>query len=165
MGVLVATLAAYDPDKGQKAVRVALDNLWMVLEILPPILVLVALLDVWVGKETMAALMGRSSGVKGLLIALALGSVAAGPLFIAFPIASMLARKGARYAYVVFFLGVWATTKLPVLLFELTFMGTTFTVLHVGVSLTLGLAGAFLIERFATEADVQRLATAGVTSP
>lgn len=74
--------------------------------ILPPVLVLIGLLDVWIPKETFIRHMGQDSGIKGLLFAFLLGSISAGPPIIAFPIAAMLAKKGALYAYILFFVGV-----------------------------------------------------------
>ncbi len=160
LAACVALLGLYivNPDKGAVASSIALDNFFMVLTILPPVLVLIGLLDVWVSRETMVRHMGRDSGMKGLLVAIVLGSIAAGPLFVAFPIAAILAKKGARYAYIIFFVGVWTTTKLPVLAFEYSFMGARFTITHIVLSLVLYLLGALVIERLADKNDTEKLA-------
>jgi len=91
--------------------------------------------------------MGKDSGIKGIVIALMLGSFAAGPLYAAFPIAAILIKKGARLGYVLFFLGVWSTSKLPMVLFEITSFGVQFTLLHISINLAIFLFGSLLIER------------------
>ncbi len=113
--VMVAAGAAVwiaAPDVGQKAAAAAWDNTLQLLSVVPPIFVLIGLLDVWVERRTMVRFMGEGSGIKGALIAFFLGSAAAGPLYIAFPVAAMLMKKGARLFNVFVFIGAWSTTKL-----------------------------------------------------
>lgn len=76
-----------------------------------------------------------------------LGTVAAGPLYVAFPMRILLLRKGAKLSNVIFFLGVWSSTKLPILLFEAVSLGINFTLIHIAVSVPLYLLTAFYIER------------------
>ena len=45
--------------------------------IIPPIFILLGLLDIWVPKQTMVKYMGEGSGLKGILLALFIGSAAA----------------------------------------------------------------------------------------
>ncbi len=112
-----------DTPAGVKAVDFSLSNIKEMLGLIPPIFVFMGLLDSWVPKETFIKYMGENSGLKGVFTALFLGSAAAGPLYIAFPIAVLLIKKRARLAYVFFFLGVWSTTKIPLLLYEISYMG------------------------------------------
>jgi len=94
--------------------------------VVPPIFLLLGLLDVWVPRETMIRFMGPSSGIKGILIAFGLGSAAAGPLYGAFPVASVLMKKGASFRNILIFIGAWSTTKIPMLLFEMQALGARF---------------------------------------
>ncbi len=149
------------PVWGARAVQLALSNGWVVLEILPPLMILIAWLDVWIPQETVIRWMGPESGARGWGIALLLGTVAAGPLFLAFPIAAALARKGVRFAYIMAMLGAWSTTKLTALFFEWTELGPSFTAIHIGVSLSMTLAGAMLLERFIVRPhDLEHLSNA-----
>ncbi|WP_243683779.1 hypothetical protein [Methanosarcina barkeri] len=91
--------------------------------------------------------MGEASGLKGVLTALFLGSAAAGPLYIAFPIAMLLIKKKAKLAYVLFFLGVWSTAKLPLLLYEISYMGARFTAIRIAVCVPLFLLFSLIIEK------------------
>lgn len=118
-----------------------------VLAIVPSVLVLLALFDVWVPREVIERGLGPESGAKGVLLALLLGTGAAGPIYAAFPIALSLREKGARTANLVIFLGAWATIKLPMLMMESAFLGTRFALLRLALTLPGILAVGFLLER------------------
>ncbi|SER60664.1 permease [Salisediminibacterium halotolerans] len=135
MLLALAVLTAVSPALGADAVAITGNTLVDMLMLLPPILLFVGLLDVWVPKETMIKYMGAGSGVVGVVIAFLLGAISAGPLYLAFPIAAMLIKKGALIRHVVFFLGVWTVAKLPVLIYELAALGALFTAIHVGFGL------------------------------
>jgi uncharacterized membrane protein YraQ (UPF0718 family) len=133
------------------------DNLLEMASVLPPIFVLLGLLDVWVEREAMVRYMGAGSGVKGVLLAFLLGSAAAGPLYAAFPVAVVLLKKGAKLSNVFLFIGAWATTKLPLLLFEAASLGARFMLIRfafnvVGIALI-----AFLLEKSLSKADIAEL--------
>lgn len=148
MVVLLFIMYLINKDMGKVALFGSLKNFATMLSILPPILLLIGLLDVWIPKETMIKYMGEHSGILGFLIAFFLGSFAAGPLYVAFPIAAILMKKGARFAYIIFFLGVWSSAKLPLLMYELNAMGATFTSIHVIMNLVVFFISALLMERF-----------------
>lgn len=147
VGAAVALTAAASPAAGAAALRNTAATTRDMLSLLPPVLVIIGLVEVWVPREVIVRHVGPESGVRGVLIPLVLGSVAAGPLYAAFPLAALLLAKGARPANVFFFLGVWSSSKLPILMFEAGVMGTAFTALHVGVSLSAAYLFALLMER------------------
>ena len=142
-------LSLYSPEKGIGALSISLKNVKKTVQILPPVLILIGLLDVWIPKEIIIRHMGQDSGVKGLFFACLLGSISAGPPIVAFPVAAMLAKKGARYANILFFMGVWTSAKLPVLILESTYLSIKFTVIHVCTSIVFALLGSYAIERSA----------------
>lgn len=152
--MVVGALYLYDDSIGIKALNISATNLKEMISLLPPIFIIMGLLDVWVPKETFMKYMGHGSGVTGLGIALLLGTAAAGPLYVAFPISILLLKKGARLAYVIFFLGVWASTKLPIILFEIASLGWEFTLIQVGISLPLYLLTAYIIEKTVSQEEL-----------
>lgn len=103
--------------------------------LLPPIFLLLGLLDVWVPRETMMKYMGNRSGIVGGFLSFLLGSVAVGPLYTAFPIAGIFMKKGVKYTNICIFIGAWSTTKIPMLVLESTSLGLTFTVTRFIVNL------------------------------
>ncbi|MEA0552276.1 permease [Lysinibacillus irui] len=130
-----------------KTVQLTGKSILDMLFLLPPIFILVGLLDQWVTKETLISYMGEKSGIYGVLFTLLLATVAAGPLYIAFPIAILLLKKGASVRYIVFFLGAWSTVKLPVLLYEFTSFGLKFTLIHICFGLVFYYLTGILFEK------------------
>lgn len=134
-------------DMGWKALTITGNSILDMILLLPPILILVGLLDTWVPKEMILKYAGKDSGVRGPMIALILGGVAAGPLYVAFPIAAILLEKGALLRNVVFFLGVWTVAKLPVLMYEAASLGIVFTIIHVSFGLVFFYITGILMEK------------------
>lgn len=57
------------PQTGEKATLSVWKNLKEMLSLLPPIFLLIGLLDVWIPKETMVKYLGSHAGIKGVIIA------------------------------------------------------------------------------------------------
>lgn len=123
------------PDLGKTALNNTLGSFKEMLSVLPPIFILLGLLDVWVDRATMMKYTGKGSGLKGVLIAFLLGSAAAGPLYAAFPFAAVMLKKGSSIFNVLIFIGAWSTTKIPLLAFEASSMGITFMLVRLALSL------------------------------
>lgn len=119
-----------------------------VLKILPPVLILIGLLDMWVPREKIESHLGSGSGMKGSVLALLLGSAAAGPIFAAFPLALSLSNKGVRTANVAIFLGSWATIKIPMLVMESSFLGVRFAMLRLLITAPFIFLIGYLLEKF-----------------
>jgi len=146
-------LWAVDQSAGRKAAEATLANLQEMLLFLPPVFILLGLLDVWVPRERIVALMGEGSGLKGIVLAFFLGSAAAGPLYGAFPVAQVLIKKGASLRYILILLGAWSTTKIPMLMFELANLGVLFTLTRLVLNLV-GIAGmALLLDKLIPQGD------------
>lgn len=131
-GVLFVVLL---PARGPKAIEVTLFSLKEMLLVIPPIFILLGLLDVWVPRETMTRFMGEHSGLKGVLLAIFLGSAAAGPLYGAFPVAAVFMKKGVKLSNIFIFIGAWSTTKIPMFLFEPSALGVRFALTHFAVDI------------------------------
>lgn len=129
LGLIILTFI--NQSMGWKALQLTGKSILDMLFLLPPVLIFVGLLDQWVKKETLIKYMGKKSGIYGILFSLLLGVIAAGPLYVAFPIAVLLLKKGACIRYIVFFLGVWTTAKLPVAVYEFASFGLKFTFIHI----------------------------------
>jgi len=123
------------PDIGIKSLSLTKDNFIEMMLVIPPIFILLGLLDVWVDRATMMKYTGKGSGLKGVLIAFLLGSAAAGPLYAAFPVAGVMLKKGSSLFNVFIFIGAWSTTKIPMLTFEAASLGLTFTITRLVLSI------------------------------
>lgn len=128
IAVVIADIALffYSADLGLKVIAVTGEHFLQMLAILPPIFVLIGLLDVWVPREQFMRYMGEKSGVTGISLSILLGAAAAGPLYAAFPLAAIMLQKGVKFSNVLIFLGAWSTMKIPMVLFEITSLGSQF---------------------------------------
>lgn len=135
LAAATALVYASRPDKALSVLFVSKDYLLEMLSILPPVLILCGLFDAWVPKQTIERLMGEASGAKGASLALLFGTVAMGPLYAAFPIGKSLLEKGASLYNVAVFLCVWASIKIPMILFEVKFLGAEFALLRLALTI------------------------------
>lgn len=159
IGMLVINLAILfiNREVGVKSFEITWKNTLEMLAVIPPMFVLLGLLDVWVKRETMVKYMGETLGFIGILIAFFLGSAAAGPLYAAFPVAGVLLKKGSKLSNVLVFIGAWSTTKIPLLLFEASSLSTKFTFIR----LTFDIVGiaviAFCTEKLLSKAEKEKI--------
>lgn len=123
------------PEIGKSSIKITFSNFLTILSVIPPIFILLGLLDVWVERATMIKYLGAKSGLRGFAIALLLGSVAAGPLYAAFPIALVMLKKRASLFNIFIFIGAWSTTKIPMVTFEIASLGYQFALIRLSLSL------------------------------
>ncbi|NLM77862.1 MAG: hypothetical protein GX173_07215 [Ruminococcaceae bacterium] len=101
--------------------------------------------------------LGEGSGAKGMVISIFIGSAAAGPLYGAFPVALILMKKGAKFSNILLFIGAWSTTKIPMLLFEVSSLGLAFTMTRLAVSLAGIFIIAFVVEKLMSRKEIEAL--------
>lgn len=145
------------PDIGKKSLELTRVNLKEMLSVIPPIFILLGLLDVWVDRATMIRYTGKGSGLKGVLIAFLLGSAAAGPLYAAFPVAGVMMKKGSSLMNVFIFIGAWSTTKIPMLTFEAASLGLPFTLVRLALSIVGIMAIAMISQRALNDQQKEEL--------
>lgn len=142
---------------GIAALKLSWFNFFTMLKIVPPIFLMIGLLDIWVPKETMIKLMGDKSGIVGILIAFFLGTMTAGPLIAAFPVAMVMLKKGARYSNVLFFLMIWSSSKLPILFFQASTLGLKYTIVSNATLILFYLVGSIIIEKMMSKNDMKKI--------
>ncbi len=145
------------PQRGAAAFQTIGLSVREMILVIPPVFVLLGLLDVWVPRELMMRHMGSGSGIRGGLLAFVTGSAAAGPLYAAFPIAAVLMRKGASLINVFIFVGAWSTTKIPMFLFEYSALGPAFAVTRLLVDIPGIVIIAFLLRALMSQSEVHAL--------
>jgi len=145
--VLAASALFIFPDKSNAVLNVSKNYFIELIMILPAIMVIIGLFSVWVPKETVVKYLGKTSGIKGIIIAIALGMLPTGPLYIAFPMAAALLKKGAKISNIVIFISAWACIKLPQELVEIQFLGIQFTLLRLGLTVIFIIIMGIMIEK------------------
>jgi uncharacterized membrane protein YraQ (UPF0718 family) len=150
-GVLVLlavylVLAIVRMDWAVQSSQVTWDYLKEMVLILPPVFLLMGLIEAWIPKNKIQKWLGSGSGLKGIAISFALGTLPTGPLYVAFPMAGALVRKGASHTNMVVFLGAWAALKIPQLMVEIKFLGIAFTLLRFVLTLAALILMGLLVE-------------------
>lgn len=157
MAAVLAGLFFVNEALARKALTVTGFSLEEMLLVIPPVFMLLGLLDVWVPRATMVRFMGEGSGLKGVLLAIFIGSAAAGPLYGAFPAAAVFLKKGASFRNVFIFIGAWSTTKIPMFLFEFQALGARFAVTRLLVDIPGIVLIAWILARLLGDADKKDL--------
>jgi uncharacterized membrane protein YraQ (UPF0718 family) len=117
------------------------------LGVLPPIFILLGLLEVWVPREIIIKNLGDTSGARGIALSMFMGAAAAGPLYVAFPVAVTMLKKGTRFANMIIFLFSWSTLKIPLILFETSALGIGFAAARAAVNIPGIVLMGLLIDR------------------
>jgi len=114
------------PATGTRIFQVSREYFVELLVILPAVMVILGLINVWISKDVVMKHLGEESGLKGAFFSMLLGTFPTGPLFVAFPIVAALRKKGASMGNIVVLLSAWACIKIPQELIELQFLGFKF---------------------------------------
>jgi uncharacterized membrane protein YraQ (UPF0718 family) len=120
------------------------------LGVLPCAFILIGLFEVWVRRETVERHLGEGSGLEGHVWALALSGTTVGGLYVAFPVAYSLFSKGARLGVVFSYVGASAICRVPMAIFEASFMGVKFTAIRLLVSVPIVIVTSELLGRYLT---------------
>ncbi len=135
------------------AITIAWDYFLQVMMILPAVMVMIGLFTVWVTNEIIVKYLGKTAGVRGLFLAMIFGALPTGPLYLAFPLAAALLKKGASISNVVVFLSAWACIKLPQEMVELKFLGWKFMLLRLVLTIIFVFIMGISIERIIKWSD------------
>jgi uncharacterized membrane protein YraQ (UPF0718 family) len=145
IGLGIGLSALLDWEPGRAIGADFLRNAVQILKALPPVFILIGLFEVWVKREAVERHLGRGSGARGFLWAILLGGATIGPMVVALPVAASLQRKGARLAVVFTYVGAAAICRIPMTVFEATYLGLPFTVVRYVVSIPLVVASSILL--------------------
>lgn len=138
-------LFIFAPQIGLRSSLVTWEYFLEMAFILPPVFILMGLMEVWLSKDTIQKWLGNDSGIRGGIFSLLLGTLPTGPVYVAFPLAASLIHKGASITNVVIFLGSWAALKIPQLMVEIKFLGLKFAITRFALTtVALILMGLFM---------------------
>jgi uncharacterized membrane protein YraQ (UPF0718 family) len=143
--VAISFIMGFDPGReiGQNFFTMAA----RMLQILPVAFVLIGLFEVWVKQETVNHYLGKRAGLKGHLWAIVLAGMVVGPLYVSFPLAYAIMQKGARMGVVFTYIGASAICRIPMAIFEASFLGLKYTVIRFFVSIPLVLITSIAVEK------------------
>jgi uncharacterized membrane protein YraQ (UPF0718 family) len=109
---------------------------------------LIATVEVLLPPERVAHLLGRDTGLRGILSALFIGSTMVGGAPMLLPAARLLRKRGAGAMNVTLVVGGAGVVRLSLLFFEARSLGLPATLLRLSVTLGFLLITAYLVERW-----------------
>ena len=107
----------------------------MMLEIAPLLIfafIIAGMVQVLIPHQVLVKLIGKESGLRGILIGTVAGAICPGGPYVSLPIAAGFLRSGAALGTMVAFLtswSLWAVARLPM---EVGIMGWKFTLIRLG---------------------------------
>jgi len=114
---------------------------------LPVMFILIGLGDVWINRDKVEKHIGKGSGIKGIILVISLSMAQVGPLYGAFPVTYLLWKKGASIRNIFIYIGAFCTLKIPMLTFEIGFLGWKFSLLRTAASIPAIIIIGILMEK------------------
>lgn len=154
--ILYLALFIFKREYFHQALVNSLDFLLEMVKVLPPVMIITALLSVWVPSSLISKILGKESGLKGIVISFITGAISAGPIYAAFPTVIVLFRKGASIKNMAIILSSWAVIKIPMLFVEGSFLGVKFTALRFIITIPVILGLSLIMERVVKSSDIEK---------
>jgi len=145
--IIAVILLSIFPDRKEVVASTSWNFFIEMILILPAVMIILGLFAVWVPKESVVKYLGKTSGIKGIFLSIVIGALPTGPLYVAFPMAATLIKKGARMSNIIVFLSSWACIKIPQEMVELQFLGVKFMLLRLFLTITLVIIMGISIEK------------------
>ncbi len=152
--VLYLITVVYKQEMALYAAQITFGYLKEMIQILPAVFIISGLITIWVPKEVVMKNFGKESGFKGKTFSILMGSVSAGPIYAAFPVAFSLLSKGASISNVVVIISAWAVVKIPMLLVEAKFLSLNFMMVRALFTIPAILLVGYITGRLVKEEDV-----------
>jgi uncharacterized membrane protein YraQ (UPF0718 family) len=144
--IVVSLWLSYSP--GEEIARNFATFSLDMLKIIPGAFILIGLFDVWVKRETVEKHLGEGSGIQAYIWVVLLAGATVGGLYVAFPIAYSMYHKGARLSVIFTYVGAAAVCRIPMTIFEASFLGIRFSAIRLAVSLALVIISAVLLSNY-----------------
>jgi uncharacterized membrane protein YraQ (UPF0718 family) len=156
--IIAFILLQFFPEKQTAVVATAWQFFTEMIVVLLAIMILIGLITVWVPREAVLKYLGKTSGLKGIALSVAFGSLPVGPLYLAFPLATTLMDKGASISNTIIFLSAWACIKIPQELMEIQFLGLPFTITRLVLTVIFVTIMGIVIEKIMEKGKVKNAA-------
>ena len=140
-------LFLYNSDAAVEALAASLKILVKLLPILTVVIILLGILNYFLNPKKLANHLGKESGFRGWMIAVAGGILSHGPSYIWFPILSDLRSHGTKSGLIAAFMYVRAI-KLPWIPVMIDYFGWPFTLILAFFIIVAGVVQGLLIDFF-----------------
>ena len=144
--LIIGSISGYEP---QREIRKNFFDFTLeMLKLIPFVFILIGLFEVWIKEETIKKHLGENSGTKGYFWVTLLAGVSVGGLVVAFPVAYSLYSKGAKLSIIFYYIGAAAICRIPMTIFEASFLGIEFTLIRYIVSIPLLIITSVLLGNY-----------------
>jgi uncharacterized membrane protein YraQ (UPF0718 family) len=146
---------------GLEAGRGIFDNFFSffltMIKFIPAVFILIGLFDVWVDKKLIEKHLGENANFMSYIWALLFASTTVGGLYVAFPVSTALYKKGASPRIIFTYIGAAAICRIPMTLFEASYVGIKFTVLRWVISIPLVIISSIILEKMLSDTDLAKI--------
>jgi uncharacterized membrane protein YraQ (UPF0718 family) len=145
IGITYLVLLFIFPDKTGAAF---MEGIWLLLKMLPVFICVVlfsGFLSIFLSPKTVQRLMGKETGVKGVIAGALFGTLIVGPLWIIFPLYKTFLNKGARVAVIGAMIGAFAI-KTPWIPYAAGFLGWPFILISVVLIMAYAVLEGYIME-------------------
>lgn len=151
---IASIITFFNEPIGLETFNIASSSFKQMISVVPPIMLLLGLMDVWVPREKVMKYMGDNSGVIGVILSIVIGSIAAGPMYASFPFTAVLLKKGVKFSNIIIFMNAWCVTKIPTVMFELTYLGFRFTFIRLLINLPGIIIMGYIVQSLLSKNDI-----------
>lgn len=146
VSLLYILLLLLFPNKTILAFREGIILFLKTLPIFVCVVFLSSFLSLFLSPKKVQKIMGEKTGLKGVILGMAFGTVIVGPLWVLFPLYRTLLKKGARLAAVGAMIGAFAI-KTPWIPYAANFLGWPFILISIGLIMVYAIIEGYLIEK------------------
>ena len=126
--ILYLVLAVFDLEKISMSLHVSFDILIQILPILVVVILLMGIVNYFLKPKLVSKYLGKESGVKGWFLAISMGIISHGPIYVWYPLLKDLRNQGMRTGLVAVFLYNRAI-KIPLLPVMIFYFGLGFVII------------------------------------
>lgn len=151
--VFVAISYITDYSAGIQIAQNSWNFLRSMLLFFPAAFILIGLFDVWIDRSVVEKHLGNKSGLLGYFWVILLAATVLAPMIIALPIAHSLSKKGAKLQLTIAFISASTICRIPMTIFEASYLGIPFSGVRLLVSLPLVIIFSEVIGRLFSKKD------------
>jgi uncharacterized membrane protein YraQ (UPF0718 family) len=140
------TLYINNPEKGSNALQSTGNTFTGVILLIFAGTLLGAIIERVIPQNLIVSLLGEGSGLKGILIATALGSFIPGGPYVVYPILASLYSEGMGLAPIISFIFAWSSVALGRVPFELAFFENQIVLRRILLGIPLPIIAGILAE-------------------
>jgi len=134
-----------DKQKTKKAIFKAWKSFENILPEFLGVLMLVGILLAVLNPQIISKIIGKESGILGVILAAIVGSITLIPGFVAFPTAAMLLKSGAGYTQIAAFVSTLMMVGVVTMPVEIKYFGKKITILRNLLAFIFSFIVAFII--------------------